>query len=515
MDTVPTKTEANRPAAAVERTPRRWFERVARLAIGAILLSGLPGLSHGVEYGADLAFASIYSNNVTLAPDNLSKTQWVNALVPRVYLTHVAPRYEIDVDYRLEALFYPGESDLNGVYSDLWAGGNFGLVKDELFLDGFGRITQVNVDPERQNSNNNLYVTGNRTDAVAVWGGPRWQRYLFNDSEIDTSYYVGRIEYDDDTIQGVDTQDAQLSINSTILSTSRFSYDLFWRYRNYDYDDTGPVKFQKAQLELGYFFNPYFQVAGLVGSESNLGTNDGKLDEPFWEVGFRSWFRQDFIEAFYGERFYGPTYRFTWRREMRDSTIRVTYRETQDTDEGAALGDLGTDFDAGINPNQDSTLTPATGIDRPGTGARSVNKVGRADFRRSLYRTDLRLSALWRDREEIASLTVPGMQTTTEDQSIGAEFQMSWDLGVRTVTSLIGGWTQRKFDTNQEDSGNDSDNYRLDARVDYRLGMLTDLYLQVGYQTQESTNLSYDELHAGVGFRRYFLRRSSGGPRGR
>ena len=187
--------------------------------------------------------------------------------------------------------------------------------------------------------------------------------------------------------------------------------------------------------------------------------------------------------------------------------IRVDYRETQNTDEGLALDDIETDERGGINPNVDATLTPTTGINRPGNGARGINKVARADFRWSLFRTDLRVTGFWRNREEIQPVTIPGLSPTTTDESIGAEFNMNWQLGSVTNTILSGGWTRRNFDTDQDDTSNDSDNYNVDVRLEYMLGLFTDLYVFAGYQTQTSTILEYEELHVGAGFRRFFLRR--------
>jgi uncharacterized protein (PEP-CTERM system associated) len=497
----------------IERQHRKRRSFLAEIVL-TLLVVCTPGSVFGAEYGADLALASIYTDNLTLAPDEFAKSQWLNAVNPHVFLTQVAPQYSVDFDYRLQALFYAGESELNEAFSQLWTTGMLNLIGQELFLRGFARATQVNIDPEGRQADNNLNITGNRSDALAWEIGPQWQQNLFGArSFVDAAYFVGRIDYDADDVQGVDTQEARVSLESDPVSTRSFSYRLFYRYRNLDYDNTGPAKFQRAGAELGYFVNPFLELAGIAGSESNLAANDGKLDEPYWELGFRSWFGSNSVEAFYGRRFYGLAYRLTWTRTMAASDFRMAYRETQQTDESGAIDDLSVDVRQDIDPAEDRSLTPNSGIDRPGSGNRSLNKRLIADYRARLYRTDLHLFAFWREREELASNTDPGIGpvgSLSTDESVGAGFDLSWLMGAKTTLSLYCDWMNREFDTQAVDAGRPSDMFRGDIRLNYFLGRFTDIRATFGYQKQSGTP-AFQETHAALRLTRYFgIRRGAG-----
>jgi len=463
------------------------------------------------EYGGELRLASGYTNNLTLAPDDSpipAKTQWINSVMPRVYLTHIAPAYEVDIDYELQALFYAGESELNEAFSQLWATGLLDLVGDELVLRGFARATQVNINPEDRVIDNNVNITGNRSDAFAWEVGPRWRRLLFGTSDLDAYYYVGRIEYKEDNLDDVDTQEGRVSLGSTQVEAKSFSYQLNYRYRRFDYETTGPAKWQRAQAELGYFTSPSFQLVGIAGMESSIARNDGKLDEPYWEAGFRSWFGKNMAEAFYGRRFYGPTYRLTWNRSMPRSELRLTYREIQQTTEAGALDDIANDADEELDPVEDPSLAPQSGIERPGTGDRSLARRLRGDYRWSLFRTDLRLFVFWLEREQITpGVSVPGMipaDDFSKDESFGGGFDASWRVGVKTDVSLFGSWRKRTFDVQLPDGGRRSDLYRGDFRVRYDLSLSTDLIAQVGYHEQAHSTSDFSEWHAFLELKWYF-----------
>lgn len=480
--------------------------KIAVWALSAALVA-VPGAVSAAEYGADLSLASIYTNNLTLAPSGLEESQWVNSVIPHVYFTQEANRYSVDIDYELQALFYMGESQLNEAFSRLWAAGDLNVIGEELKLAGFARATQVNLDPEGRLPGNNINITGNRSDVFAFEVGPEWQQLVLGASSlIDAYYYVGRIRYSEDGAQGADTQDGRFSLSSVTDSPRPISYEVFYRYRNFDYDETGPAKFQQAYLELGYFVTQSFQLVGIGGAESDLAANTGKLDEPYWEAGFRSWFGANRVEAFYGRRFFGPTYRLIWQRDLTASTFRMAYTETQQTDETLALEDLAFDVDQGLDPGQDETLTPDTTIDRPGSGGRSVNKRFIADYRLNLYRTDVDVFAFWRRRKEIVPLVSPIVvpETFRVDESYGLGFKVSWALGAKTTASWFGNWTHREFDVRDVNGGDADDLYQTNITLDYDIGLKTELTARVGFQARSGGSTDYDELNGALRLKRYF-----------
>lgn len=475
------------------------------------LLLAISFTAGAAEYELDVSLASIYTSNLTLAPDDMAESQWVNAVSPRFFLTKNTPRYQIDLDYELQAFFYANESELNEAFSRLWTVGLLDLWSDRLFLRGLARATQVNVNPEGLLQGNNVSVTGNRSDVLAWDAGPLFRGPVFRRSEIDAHFYAGRITYSDDELQSVDTQEGQLRLWSDQLDIKRFTYDVEYTYRKLDYERTGPFKSQRGQLELGYFATTTLQLVGIGGVESNLVTNDGALDEPFWFAGFRSWIGRSQFEAFYGERFFGPSYWLTFERRMSKSDLVIRYRETQQTDESAALDGFAQDADADLNRIDDNSLTPDSSINRPGSGNRSLNKEARADYRATLYRSRVQLYAFWRERDQISAVLMPGQSpadATSTDESIGVGFDARWDIGARTEASIFGHFTDRRFDVQSGGTKTTSDLYNINGQIRIDIGFLTELSFLVGYQTQRSnSSQDFDEYNAAVRLRRYFLRR--------
>jgi len=502
-----TATEASTRAKPVVHS---WRQTRASASLYAVaLLLALPVTGRAVDYGADVGLATLYTSNLTLAPSGEEQGQWINSIIPAVYLTHVGANFEVDIDYQLQAFFYAGESDLDQAYSDLWATGLLDLIGDEFSLYGLARVTQVNIDPEAPIVDNNFNVTGNRSSGLAWEAGPQWVRYGGN-YDIDAFFYGGQVNYDDDALQDVDKLDGMFVIGSANESTQRLSYEFDWRYRNYEYANSGVFKRQLAQLELGYFATTFFQIVGVGGMESNIVVNDGKLDEPFWEAGFRTWIGQNRLEGFYGERYYGPTYRGEWEYLTQKSQFRVSYVEEQVTDEALDFDVLAEDYAAGLDPTVDPSLSPQDGLEQPGTGARSLIRRWRADFRLNFYRSDMHLFAFSYDREQI--LPDPGQpvdpdEQLSTDESVGAGFNFTWEFGVYTQLELYGNWTNRAFDIQDVNSERKIDLYRGDIRLLYDLGPMTEIIARVGYQGETGSLTGYDEVHAGIEFRQYFIDR--------
>ena len=193
------------------------------LCVGtALLVLLLPGPASSADYGAEISLGSIYTSNLTLTRDDLAEPQWVNAVVPSVFIEHKAARWSADFNYELQTLFYAGESELNEAFSQLWTTGLLNLIGDELLLFGFARATQVNLDPEGRLPGNNINVTNNRSDALVWEVGPQWRQTLFGASSVvDAYYYVGRIKFADADTQGADTQVGEFSLRSDPASTRR------------------------------------------------------------------------------------------------------------------------------------------------------------------------------------------------------------------------------------------------------------------------------------------------------
>ena len=463
------------------------------------------------DYGADVGLVTGYTSNLTLAPSGQEVSQWITSVAPRVFLTSVGGNYEFDLDYELQALIYPEDSKLNETFSELWTTGMLDLVRNQLFLAGFARATQVNIDPEAKLIDNNYNITGNRSNVFAWQVGPRWDR-IWGTNFVEASFYVGEIQYDDENGQSVATQDGTFRLGTDMQYAGKLTYEVDYRYKNYDYELTGPFKDQRARLEAGYFTSAFFQLVGIAGIESNIVRNDGSLDEPYWEAGFRSWFGQNLLAAFYGQRFYGPTYRVEFERTMPQSRLRISYREIQQTDESAAIEDLATDQAADLDPMQDATLAPNSGLERPGTGDRSLTKRWRLDYRLFSYRSEFRIFGFITDREQISSLVTPVPPISpggavSSDESMGVGIDARWDIGVLTTVRFVGDWVNRKFDTQGLAGGRDSDLFRGDVELRYQLGAMTDLSARFGYQVQKNSAFDYDELHAGLEFRRYFAAR--------
>ena len=487
----------------------RYGSRQCLISLALLWGLTLPGSdTFALEYGAEVGLGQIYTNNLFLLPDDQAESEWITAIVPRIYVEQIRPKYEVEFDYTGEALFYSNRSEFNEAYSDMFARGILDVLSERLFVTGLARYTQVNISPEGQLPDNNVNVTGNRSDAFAWEAGPRWAQGLFANSEVDAHYYVGSIQYDDPELQGATTQRAQFRLRTLAPRAKTLTYDTYYRYQRLDYGSRGVNKFQRLYLQVGYMVTDAFQPVFLVGAENNIASTNGLLDEPYWEAGFQSLIKDNRLEAYYGRRFYGPTYRVRWTRMTHRSNLWVDYRETQHTTESGALDDLVTDIDAEVDPSSGQSLTPPPGTDRPGTGLQLLRKRARVEWRLNRYRGSTRIYGFWVDDEQVITsniLPLPSVESFV-DKSFGAGIGLSWEMGNRTALTFFGEWTRRKLAAEQQGtSDTTNDVYRTNARLRYQISRTVEICGLVGFQSQTGGTVEWDELNAAIRLKWNFL----------
>lgn len=286
--------------------------------------------------GLDLTWV----DNLNLAGpgDGPKQEEYIGQVTPGLRLKKDTQRLKTYLDYRMQALFYEENDDLNEVRHNGSLSLDLTAVENWLSVKADGAYFQSLVDPNRPANINNMFAVGNQADTATGRITPTL-RHRFGSADFLASYSVGFVDYRDDSDSANVLLDdsrneegiAQLSgADPEALVTWLGSYD----YQHVEYDLSLPFEYERAYGELGLRVGPGLRLIGRGGEESDPFDlpSDGGLDESFWAAGF-DWRRgANFqLRVLGGERFFGNSWEALLRAKGRVLDLELNYEETPTT----------------------------------------------------------------------------------------------------------------------------------------------------------------------------------------
>ncbi len=470
--------------------------------------------AHAIEVDARVSVGAIYSDNVNLAPDGFEQDDVILRAAPSIVVTSEGSRYDFELEYTLEALYYQDARDSTEVFSQGGTRLDFEILDERLFLNSSASIAQVVVDPEQPFSLSNVPQISNRSDEVRYEVGPEWRQDILGNSLV-VRYDVGHVDYDADELQDVDYQ----NLNSDLRGPDK-DRGLGWsarhEYRLYEYDQSTDATRQLAELSLilhlGGGWAPF--VSG--GLESDVSDRtDASLTDGIWRAGLRRTTVRTAFEAFAGERSFGSSWGASFERQYGADSgdiFRISYDETPRTSEDlSASRSRFTESDETIIPGSPVPGSPVPGagtpgsidfgsggvaplpvvvpnVVTPGSGRFYLHK--RADFllAKVFNRSTVSVNVFYDETENLADDPALNLPVDDNDQT-GASFVWLYRIGARTTALLEGYGARRSF---ARATGPDDDDTLLSGRVGlrYQLGQKTDVS---GWVRREQRRGSSDE----------------------
>jgi hypothetical protein len=379
--------------------------------------------------GAYVGARLLHTDNITLAPDDLAQSENVADVTTGITFSRSLSRFEADVDYAIQGLFYEEAEDADEVFHHLDASGRAEFVVDRLFLDLFAVVDQAAVDAAGTYSFNNITLIGNRTEVEIIGVSPSLR---LGDGEklageIRQSYT--KLDYDDPTL--LDTAERFVLFNlSNTNARAGGTWGVAYSLEQYEYDITSEIELETFELELGWWLSPELRLFTTQGLESDYATVDpttgvfveGGLDEHYWYVG-TEW-RPDERTVFnvsVGERNFGDAKRFEFSREFLGGGINVSYGE----EPNSFLRDqVGSARAAG-------ELLPIDSLEGPRGNRLYLQE--RFDVAVFLDRPKSRAGLLFftEKRFNIADAALDLDEEETEEYR-GVDLTLEWDISVRT-----------------------------------------------------------------------------------
>jgi uncharacterized protein (PEP-CTERM system associated) len=402
----------------------------AGAAFGVIIVGAATPVAADIDFSPSIKVGATWTDNIELAPASQSEqTEYVAEVVPGFVLKQEGRRLKSQLSYTLRNFFYQKDSSRDTSFHEANASVNAEVLRNWFFVDVAGGYTQQIIDPTRPINNNFLFDVGNLTDALSGSVTPRL-RHEFDFTILDASYERGFLDYKQsgdvtNLTSDADTQETRVSLVSP-EDGRLISWGADYSKQETEFDTNAQrFEFESANLELGIGLTNELRLIGRAGKETDARRNSaqGGLDETSWEAGFA--YSPDpgtKLEAFYGKRFFGTSYRASARRTAQFLTLSASYDEGPVTQAQQLLAQAGATpvtpvtpiapLDPGTNPT--GTLTSDVYIAKNFDG--TIGLAGRL--------TKISISALNQRREYL--------NTHQQERVTGGRFTVIRNLSART-----------------------------------------------------------------------------------
>ena len=391
--------------------------------------------------------------NINLAEDPKDEIDVAGVeAVPGIYASYLTPRADAYLDYSLIGRAFE-DSDYDEISHRLTASGGYLVVPEWFRIQGQATYSDGILDPTRGYNYGGVGLFGgsNRTEVATASVTPVLN-HDFRDFTLDARYSYGRVWYLDQpdtperpiySLYQDDSTDQNAYVGITTREERwRATMRLFYEWQKSEFERTVPYNYERAGVDLGFRLSRTVRVVADGGVESDLdeSTTAGGLDATYWHAGFE--WRPDertTLDARYGERFFGESWRVQLNRETRYLTVTLSYVEDPQVETRRI----------GINFDPDQFPPPDLNQDLSGfTSYPFIHKAALATLLAKGARTRVRLDVYDHKREYIR-IFPPDSETQgvrlNAIRDIGANLYAEFDSRYDDVVS-----GRRNFDLDDE-----------------------------------------------------------------
>jgi len=406
----------------------------------------------GAEIIPTLTAGAFYSDNIRLAPPGLESGDLVGLVQPGLRVTSTGTRYDFNLDYRLQAIFYRDRPEADATFSVGTARLALQLVPERFTLTGSAEVFQTLVDPELPIPGNNLPISANRQNQVITRITPEWRQSL-GSADLRLAYTAGLSAFGDDAFRDVTFDE----FNTTLAGRER-DRGLTWRlshfYSSYDFE---VVEIQRQSVEffifaeLGSGWAPFLSI----GSESDFADpTSAAFEYDTWSAGLRRTTERTRFEASYSDRSFGRNVRLEFQAQLGvrgGDFILVSYVETPQNPLLAQGGSVGLPaFAAPITPppgGVDPDIVPGRPpvVLPPGLAQSFLARRGQVVVSKEFIRSSLSMTLF---AEEFTAIPFGGIasQVPARNSQLGVSGTYNYRIGSKASLTGLVQYADRKFE---------------------------------------------------------------------
>ncbi len=272
---------------AAGRALAQLARRRAGMPVSALLMLGFASgaiAAQGWDFKPRVTASEIYTDNVTLAPSGMEDDDLITEITPGFSLLRESSRLKLNMNYRMQTLFFADDSDANRINHRLEGKMNAELTDDFLFLDARAHMSQALVDARGARPADSITGSNNLTDVQAYSISP----YIRHDF---SGYMSTLLRYGYET---VDTDGAvQASetnfVNAEFGSGRKFAllrWNLNYFKSNADRGSSASLDEERSTANILYQIHPKFALQAQGGREENdLNSSEVARNGTYWGVG--------------------------------------------------------------------------------------------------------------------------------------------------------------------------------------------------------------------------------------
>jgi uncharacterized protein (PEP-CTERM system associated) len=470
--------------------------RVAGLTVVALGVSSL--LPAQAQWSLDPRAKArvLASDNIGFVSEAQAQSDIVSVIAPGFDLEHESDRFNVDLDYTLQAILYQEADDANEIFHQFSGHVDSEVVRDHLFLTADAGYFQQVADPEQPFIQNNIALNGNRTDTWRTDLGALWVQNIGDAAALSVSANTGVLDFEDDGLLS-----SRYTGGRFELASPERGGGVTWALRGdidrIEYDDPVPeAEFSTLTAELGYWVGNNVRTFATGGVESDFLAHRDRIeyDVNTWSVGF-DWnvADRDQLTATYGNRVFGRTFNFRWDHKLRDSfRFNITYTEQPSTN---AL--LARRQPLVPGPGSVVDFRDDVGLDRPSDFDVFVAK--RLSGGVTIIGNKVRASIQGFTEDRSDRIGADGERIEQDEQAYGARGTFRFEAGVHTTLLARASWEESEFV-----SGVKTERITMSAELRYQLGRRTDLSLEVQRFEGRNNADEFIENRVGIAIDRRF-----------
>lgn len=272
-----------------------------------------------------------YSDNVRLGTtSNASGSgDFISQVNPGITMTGLGPRFNLNLNYAMNNLFYAQNSNLTRTRHQLSALGTAELIEDLFFVDGRATMAQQNLSLTGPQSLDNVNVTGNRADVRSYSISP-YLRHRFQDfASAEVRYNLSQVTSSANALSNSQGTGYLFALNSgSAFRTLGWGFNYSNQTVHFDRSNRN-AEFERYMATLRYRVTGQFGLIATGGYEKNSFLSiRGSPSSPTWTVGFM-WTptERTSIAISGGQRFFGDTYSALAKHRTRLTAWEASYDE--------------------------------------------------------------------------------------------------------------------------------------------------------------------------------------------
>ena len=136
-----------------------------------------------------------YTDNLFLDANN-ERSDYITEVTPGINIRGDGRNLKLRFDYQYQNLFYADNGSMNDGFNQLRSSLNSELIDDHFFVEANADIGQTNISNQNRVTNNNINITGNRTNTAIFSISPIYKQSFAGlvDAEIKYTYSYVKID---------------------------------------------------------------------------------------------------------------------------------------------------------------------------------------------------------------------------------------------------------------------------------------------------------------------------------